>query len=78
MGTFRKILLSELQVCKLYAEGFSRTEIGWRAGLYDAEVMAILRANGVALRSSSESAAMARARRLARERMKARRQGFLL
>lgn len=59
----------------MYAEGFSRTEIGWRAKMYDSEILTILRANGVQLRSSSESAAMARARRLARERM--RQQGVL-
>lgn len=71
-------MLSDMAVCKLYQEGFSRAEIGWKARLYDAEILVILRANGVQLRSSSESAAMARARRLAREGMKARRQDLPL
>lgn len=75
MGSIRRRQLSDLQICSLYQQGFSRTEIGWRAKMYDSEILVVLRENGVALRSSSESAAMARARRLARERMKARRQG---
>jgi len=61
-----------MEVCRLYAAGFSRCEIGWRARLYDREVTAILRANGVALRSSTEAQAMARARRLERERLRAK------
>lgn len=64
-------MLSDMAVCKLYQEGFSRAEIGWKARLYDSEILTILRANGVQLRSSSESAAMARARRQERERLRA-------
>lgn len=74
MGTIRRRQLSDSSICSLYQQGFSRTEIGWRAKMYDAEIMVVLRENGVALRSGTESQAMARARRLARERMKARRQ----
>lgn len=75
MGTFRTRQLSDAAICSLYQQGYSRTEIGWRAKMYDSEILVVLRENGIALRSSSESAAMARARRLARERMRARRQG---
>lgn len=72
MGSIRRPLLSDMAVCKLYQEGFSRTEIGWKARLYDSEILVILRTNGVALRSSAESQAMARSRRLERERLRAR------
>lgn len=71
MGTIRKQLISDMEVCRLYREGFSRTEIGWRARLYDAEVRAILARNGVPLRTPADSQAMARSRRLAREQMQA-------
>lgn len=71
MGSRRKQTLSDMEICRLYAAGFSRTEIGWRSSLYDKEVMAVLQANGVRLRSSGESAAMARSRRLERERLRA-------
>lgn len=65
-----------MEVCKLYAEGFSRTEIGWRGRLYDAEVLAILQRNGVQLRSHADARALSAARReRTRERMKARSQG---
>lgn len=74
LGSLRKRVLSDAAICSLYQQGFSRTEIGWRAKMYDSEILVVLRENGIALRSSSESAAMARARRLARERMKARQQ----
>lgn len=77
MGSLRKRVLSDAAICALYQQGFSRTEIGWRAKMYDAEIMVVLRENGIALRSSSESHAMARSRRLARERMRARQQGVL-
>lgn len=70
LGTFRVRQLSDSQICQLYQQGLSRTEIGWRAKMYDAEIMVVLRENGIALRSHTESAAMARARRLARERMR--------
>jgi hypothetical protein len=72
VGTIRRQLLSDMAVCKLYQEGFSRTEIGWKARLYDSEILVILRNNGVALRNSSESQALARSRRLERERLRAR------
>jgi hypothetical protein len=72
VGTYRRRQLSDAAICSLYQQGFSRVEIGWRAKLYDAEVTAILRANGVALRSSTEAQAMARARRLERERLRAK------
>jgi len=71
LGTFRKRLLSDSRICELYQQGFSRAEIGWNARMYDSEILVVLRANGVALRSSSEVYAMSRARRLARERLRA-------
>lgn len=64
MGSIRKQLISDLELCRLYAEGFSRTELGWRSRLHDAEVRAILERNGVPLRTSADSQALARARRL--------------
>lgn len=72
MGTYRRRQLSDASICSLYQQGFSRTEIGWRAKMYDSEIMVVLRENGVALRSGSESQAMARARRLERERLRAK------
>lgn len=76
MGSFRIPRLSEMEVCKLYAEGFSRTEIGWRGRLYDAEVLAILQANGVPLRSHADARALSAARReRTRARMRAARSG---
>jgi hypothetical protein len=74
MGTYRRRQLSDSAICALYQQGFSRTEIGWRAKMYDSEILVVLRENGVQLRSSSESQALARSRRLARERMQARQQ----
>jgi hypothetical protein len=73
MGTHRRRMLSDLEICALYQQGFSRAEIGWRARMYDSEILVVLRANGVALRSSTEAQAMARARRLERERLRAQR-----
>jgi hypothetical protein len=74
MGSRRKRMLSDMEICALYQQGFSRTEIGWRAKMYDSEILVVLRANGVQLRSATESAAMARSRRLERERIRAQRQ----
>lgn len=71
MGTFRKRLLSDAAICQMYQRGFSRAEIGWQAKMYDSEILVVLRANGVALRSSSEVYALARARRTERERLRA-------
>jgi hypothetical protein len=76
MGTFRVAQLSESAICKLYVDGFSRTEIGWRARLYDREVLAILERNGVQLRSHADARALSAARReRTRERLRAQRQG---
>jgi hypothetical protein len=75
MGSFRIPALSDLAVCKLYAEGFSRTEIGWRARLYDREILAILERNGIPLRSHADARALSAARReRTRERLRAARQ----
>lgn len=71
MGSIRKRLLSDLEICRLYQQGFSRAEIGWKAKLYDPEILVVLRANGVALRTSGESRALSYARRRERERLKA-------
>lgn len=70
MGTRRVQAISDMLICRLYADGLSRAEIGWRAHLYDKEVIAILQANGVPLRSAAESHAMARLLRLRREQRK--------
>jgi hypothetical protein len=70
MGSFRKRLLSDMQICQLYQQGFSRVEIGWRAHMYDSEVLVVLRENGVQLRTSGESRALGYARRLERERIR--------
>lgn len=78
MGTYRTRQLSNSAICSLYQQGFSRTEIGWRAKMYDSEILVVLRENGIALRSSSESHAMARSRRLARERMRQMRQDGII
>jgi len=64
MGSFRIPRLSEMEICKLYSEGFSRTELGWRSRQYDREIIEILQRNGVPLRTSADSQALARARRL--------------
>lgn len=72
LGSIRRRMLSDSQICSLYQQGFSRTEIGWRARMYDSEILVVLRENGVALRSSTESQAMARARRMKRERLRAK------
>jgi hypothetical protein len=67
VGSFRTARLSEMEVCRLYVEGFSRTEIGWRSRQYDREIIEILQRNGVPLRTSTDSQALARARRLRRK-----------
>jgi hypothetical protein len=72
VGTFRRRQLSDSRICELYQQGFSRAEIGWHARMYDSEILVVLRANGVALRSASEVYALSRARRMERERMRAR------
>jgi hypothetical protein len=69
MGTLRKPLLTDSIICRLYAEGMSRCEIGWRARIYDSEILVILRRNGVAIRNSVEGQIISRARR---ERLRAR------
>jgi hypothetical protein len=69
MGTFRKPLLSDSVICRLYKEGMCRAEIGWRARLYDHEICDVLRRNGVAIRNSVEGQKISRARR---EALKAR------
>lgn len=71
MGTRRTQVISDSLICRLYRDGLSRTEIGWRAHLYDKEVRDILTTNGIPLRSAAESHALARARRLRREQMRA-------
>jgi hypothetical protein len=76
VGSFRIPQLSDLAICKLYADGFSRTEIGWRAKLYDREILAILERNGVPLRSHADARALSAARReRTREKLRAQRQG---
>jgi len=72
VGSFRKRMLSDMEICQLYQQGFSRSEIGWRARLYDSEILVVLRENGVQLRSSGESRALGYARRLERERLRAK------
>jgi hypothetical protein len=69
MGTFRKPLLTDSIICRLYADGMSRAEIGWRAKIYDHEILIILRRNGIAIRNSVEGQVISRARR---ERLRAR------
>lgn len=71
MGSFRVQAISDSLICRLYQDGLSRSEIGWRAHLYDKEVLAILRTNGIPLRSAAESQALSRQRQLARARLKA-------
>jgi len=55
--------ISESAICSLYRAGAPRGEICIRAGLYDRELLAVLRANGVALRSDAEARALASASR---------------
>jgi hypothetical protein len=63
MGTFRRSRLTDSGICRLYASGHSRREIALRAELYDAEVVAVLVANGMTLRTQEEARDLARASR---------------
>jgi hypothetical protein len=70
VGSIRRRVLSDMQICQMYQQGFSRAEIGWKAKLYDPEILVILRANGIALRTSGEARALSYARRRERERLR--------
>jgi hypothetical protein len=55
MGSLRtKPKLSESTICAHYKGGMSRFDICLRADIYDAELVATLRANGVPLRTDTE------------------------
>jgi hypothetical protein len=59
VGSFRKPRLSESVICRDYRAGAARDLVAMRAGLTDAEVCAVLRRNGVALRNDAEAALIA-------------------
>jgi hypothetical protein len=63
MGTRRVQMLTDSVICRLYQNGHSRLDIGLKAKLYDPEVCAILRANGIPLRNNAEGQRIARERR---------------
>lgn len=63
MPSRRTPKLSASAICALYRAGVSQTEVCLRAGIYAAELHAVLRANGVALRSDAETRALASASR---------------
>lgn len=63
MGTRRRQKISDAAICALYRGGASRYEVCIRAGLYDRELLAVLRINGVPLRSDAEARALAAASR---------------
>lgn len=64
MGSRRRRRLSDSAICKLYVvDGEPRSMIALRAGLYDAEVLDVLRRNGVSIRSPAEVRALASAAR---------------
>jgi hypothetical protein len=76
MGSLRRApALSEMAVCALYRAGESRFSICLAAKIYDLELAAILKRNGVAARSDAEWRAIGEANRAAyRARRKARQQ----
>jgi|1185.fasta_scaffold357403_2 hypothetical protein len=63
MGSRRIRLLTDSQICRLYRDGASRTEISLRSKLLDHEVCAVLRANGLAIRNSVEGQRISKERR---------------
>lgn len=73
MGSVRRQRITDAGICRLYRNGEARGLIALRAGLYDAEVVAVLMRNGVPLRTQQEAAALAgaaRRRHLGRLRLK--------
>jgi hypothetical protein len=64
VGSRRVSRLSDSAVCTLYRSGASRTDICLRAGIYDGQLLAILKRNGVPRREMCEIKAIATKRRL--------------
>lgn len=65
MGSLRRPRLSESEICRLYRAGMSRYDICLRANMVDHELLAVLRTNGIPLRSDAEWRAIAEANRAA-------------
>ena len=55
MGSLRRPRLSESTICAMYGAGRPRVHICLAAGIYDAELLAILNRNGVMLRHDAEA-----------------------
>jgi hypothetical protein len=66
MGSLRRQRISDAGICRLYRNGESRAAICLAAGLYDAELVALLVRNGVPIRTQGEARDLARASRLRR------------
>jgi len=64
MGSRRRQRISDAGICRLYRNGESRAAICLAAGLYDAEVVAVLARNGVPIRTPAEARELGRAARL--------------
>ena len=59
MGTWRRQRIPDSEIVSRYLAGEGRVAIGIRAKLWDHEVVAVLQANGVTLRTMKEAAALA-------------------
>jgi hypothetical protein len=64
MGSRRTPRLSESAICRAYEAGQSRADICMRAAIYDRELLAILRRNGVPPRTHCEIKAISNRKRL--------------
>jgi hypothetical protein len=63
MPSLRRPRLSEMTICSMYLAGRPRAHICLAAGVYDAELVALLKRNGVPLRSDAEAREIAIANR---------------
>lgn len=54
MGTHRRQLISDMEIVRRFRDGEALSLIGKRAGLWTSDLMAVLVANGVTLRTQAE------------------------
>jgi hypothetical protein len=54
MGSLRRQLISDSEICRRFADGEALAAIGKRAGLWTSELLAVLTRNGMPMRSPGE------------------------